>query len=256
MARHVQFLFGQFVPQCRHRVNKHFDDYYVLQFMDGGAVDFSVDDRDYHLQGRWFFSSYPGPRIRFHTGAAGKSWVHRYLAFRGAAVKQWIKAGLFPIAPQQPSPAIDYADRFDALLELSRRTDKWGLFRAGLLLETILTELAEARAKPATIPAWLETGLAKLNALGAEIDYDDLANEAGMPARTFRRRFTAALGASPREYAIGCRIGHAKHMLGATDLSIKSIAEQLGYRDVFFFSRQFARVTGMAPAAYRRTKEA
>jgi transcriptional regulator GlxA family with amidase domain len=128
--------------------------------------------------------------------------------------------------------------------------------RAGLLMETILTELGEARAKPPAVPSWLETGLAKINALGAEIDYDDLANEAGMSSRTFRRRFAAALGASPREYAIGCRIGHAKQMLGATELPIKTIAEQLGYRDVFFFSRQFARFTGISPAAYRRTKEA
>jgi AraC-like DNA-binding protein len=256
MRRAIQFLFGQFVPQCRHRIDKHFDDYYVLQYMDGGAIELEIDLKTYHLQGRWFWSSYPGPRIGFHAVGPGKTWVHRYLAFRGAAVKQWMAAGLFPIAPQQPAPGVDYSVQFDDMLELSRRTDSWGPARGALLLETMLVELAEGRAKPRVVPAWLETALAKIAALGGEIQYDDLANEAGMSGRTFRRRFAAALGTSPRSCAIACRIGHAKQMLGATELPIKTIAQQLGYRDVFFFSRQFTRFTGISPAAYRRTKEA
>lgn len=256
MARSIQFLFGQFVPQCRHRIDKYFADYYVLQYMDGGAVELRIDDETCHLEGRYFWSSYPGPRIRFHAAPPARSWVHRYLAFRGPVVKQWIKSGIFPIAPQPLGPREDFGERFDAMLELSRRTDRWGAARAALMLETILTELAETRAKPHVVPSWLKTGLAKITVLGAEIDYDELAAEAGMSPRTFRRRFTATTGASPRDYAIACRIGHARQMLGGTELPIKSIAEQLGYRDVFFFSRQFTRFTGISPAAYRRFKDA
>lgn len=256
MAGGVQFLFGQFVPRCNHNINKHFEDYFVLQYMEGGEIDLKVGDAGYRLQGRWFWSSFPGPRISFHPTEPKGTWMHRYLAFRGSGVEEWIDQGLFPIAPQQPLPTEDYSDRFDHLLDLSRRTDRWGTARAALLLETILTELAESRAKPITVPNWLEHVLAKLTALGAEIDYDRLAMEAGMPPRTFRRRFAEAMGVSPQAYAIACRIGHARQMLGATELPIKTIARQLGYRDVFFFSRQFTRFAGISPAAYRRTKEA
>jgi len=252
----MQFLFGQFVPQCNHRIDKHFEDYFVLQYMEGGEIDLTIDERYYSLKGRWFWSSYPGPRISFRAAEPKKTWMHRYLAFRGSVVKNWTVQGLFPILPQQPLPTIDYSDRFDTLLELSRRTDRWGIARASLLLETILTELAETRAKPQSIPAWLESALAQITALGAEIDHDRLAMESGMSPRTFRRRFTQALGTSPQAYTIACRIGHARQMLGTTELPIKTIAQQLGYRDVFFFSRQFTRFAGISPAAYRRTKEA
>ena len=256
MAGGVQFLFGQFVPQCNHNIDKHFNDYYVLQYMEGGEIDLRIDARFYRMHGRWFWSSYPGPRISFHASDPAKTWMHRYLAFRGPGVKEWMEAGLFPIEPQQPSPAIDYSDRFDDLLELSRQSDRWSLLRASLLLETILTELAEARTKPQSVPQWLENALAEITALGADIDYYRLAMEAGMSPRTFRRRFAEALGTSPQAYAIACRIGHARQMLGATELPIKTIARQLGYRDVFFFSRQFTRFARISPAAYRRTKEA
>jgi AraC-like DNA-binding protein len=256
MSHSIQFLFGQFVPQCNHNIDKHFDDYYVVQYMDAGEVDLQIEDQEHHLHGRWFWSSYPGPRIRFRAHPLGSTWVHRYLAFKGAIVKQWISGGIFPVPPQHLGPSADYSDRFDELLALSRRADRWGKARAVLLLEMILTELAEARAKPQSTPTWLEDSLARITALGAEPDYNALAAESGMSARTFRRRFAQIMGTSPQAYAIASRIGHARQMLGATELPIKTIAIQLGYSDIFFFSRQFTKFTGISPAAYRRTKEA
>lgn len=252
----VQFLFGQYVPRCTHRVDKFFD-YHVLQFLDGGAVDLQLGAERHRLEGRWFWSSYPGPRVAFHVAPPHKSWVHRYLAFEGPAVKEWTKAGLFPIRPQAVARE-DYGRRFDEVLELSRRTDRWGKLRAALAIETILTELAEARSRAAVddeLPTWLAAAVSRMQALGDPVDHDALATEAGLPPRTFRRKFTAAVGTSPQDYAIACRVGHAKEMLGGTDLPIKTIADQLGYRDVSFFTRQFRRVTGVPPAAYRRSRE-
>lgn len=251
----IQFLFGQYVPRCTHDVDKRFD-YHVLQFLDGGGVDLRIDADQHRLEGRWFWSSYPGPRIAFRAAPPHKSWVHRYLAFDGPLVSQWTAAGLFPIKPQSTA-GHDYGRRFDEVLDLSRRTDRWGRLRAALAIETMLAELAEARSRAAAneLPAWLAGAVSRMQALGAQVDHDALAAEAGLPPRTFRRRFAAAVGASPQDYEIACRIGHAKEMLGGTDLPIKTVAEQLGYRDVSFFTRQFRRVTGVPPAAYRRSRE-
>jgi transcriptional regulator GlxA family with amidase domain len=175
-------------------------------------------------------------------------------------MERWQEAGLFPVPPQaigeEPESDRSLARSFDELLILSRRTDRWGHARAMLALETILTELAEARTKLTETPGWLAGVIAKMQALGAAGDFEELAEEAGMPARTFRRRFHAMVGCSPHQYLIDCRIGHAKEMLGGTELPIKTIAGQLGYRDVSFFTRQFRMITGVAPAAYRRSREA
>lgn len=133
MAEAISFLFGQFVPQCTHRVDKRFD-YNVLQFSDGGAVELAIDGQAFRLNGRAFWSSYPGPRIRFNPAKATKTWVHRYLAFSGPGVAKWRAAGLFPVAPQSVDTRSDFPKRFDELLELSRRADRFGLARAALLL--------------------------------------------------------------------------------------------------------------------------
>jgi len=257
MASEITFLFGQFVPRCTHRIDKHFEDYYVIQMCNGGAVDLAIGSERYKLEGRWYWSSYPGPKIKFNPAAGTKMWVHRYLAFRGPGVQEWIKAGLFPIRPQPADAAGQKdAERFDELLELSRRADRWGNARASLLLESMLTELAEARVRPHAVPGWIGDVLARSQELGTQVTQDELATIAGMTPRTFRRQFRAVMGMSPLEYVIECRVSHAKEMLGRTELPIKQIAQQLGYQDVFFFTRQFRQSTGVAPAAFRRSREA
>lgn len=255
VAETITFLFGQFVPLCTHRVDKRFD-YNVLQLADGGAVDLYVDGKPHRIAGRKFWSSYPGPQIRFEPAEGHETWVHRYLAFRGPGVDRWRTAGLFPIEPQSVDARSDYPQRFDELLELSRRNDRWGIARAALLLESILTELAESRARPNELPMWIEPVLSTARQFDADIDQSRLAAEAGMTPRTFRRQFQNVMGMSARDYVISSRIDHAKELLGMTQMPIKRIAEQLGYRDVAFFTRQFHKVTGVAPAAYRRSREA
>jgi AraC-like DNA-binding protein len=255
MADSLNFLFGQFVPRCVHRVDKYFP-YNVLQLMDGGTVELHIDGKAQRLAGRTFWSSYPGPRIRFGPTGEADCWVHRYLAFSGPAVERWRAAGIFPIQPQPVDVLNDYPHRFDEMLELSRRVDRWGAARAALMLESILTELAERRSRPNEMPAWIEPVLAAAHQFeNSAVDQSRLATEAGMTPRTFRRQFQSVMGMSASEYVISARINHARELLGMTQLPIKKIAEQLGYKDVSFFTRQFKKVTGVAPAAYRRTRE-
>lgn len=255
VAETINFLFGQFVPRCTHRVDKHFT-YNVLQLADGGAVDLGVDGQRYHLTGRTFWSSYPGPQIRFNPASGHETWVHRYLAFSGPGVERWRAAGIFPVQPQPVDVRSDFPQRFDQMLELSRRADRFGVARAALMLETILTELAEARSRPNVLPKWIEPVLAAAQQFGDDVDQARLADEAGMTPRTFRRQFRDVMDMSAGEYVIATRVNHAKELLGMTQLPVKQVAEQLGYRDVSFFTRQFRKVAGVAPAAYRRSREA
>ena len=172
MVRSIQFLFGQFVPQCNHNIDKHFDDYFVLQYMEGGEIE--SGDRRAILP-----DAGPMVLVEFSrpTNQLSRLRPQQYLDSSLSGIPGTGGEGVEgrrAISDSTPTtvPTIDYSDRFDDLLELSRRTDRWSIARASLLLETILTELAEARAKPQSVPGWLENGLAQITALGAEIDYD------------------------------------------------------------------------------------
>lgn len=65
--------------------------------------------------------------------------------------------------------------------------------------------------------------------------------------RRFRRRF----GVSPMQFVIRERVRRARELLKESALSIQEIAAELGYTDVYFFHRQFKRLSGQTPLRAR-----
>ncbi len=254
MTDDLVFLHGRATPQCDSRVDKHFEGYHTLQYMDRGAVSLSFGERSFRLEGPWFWPAFPGPRIRFAPAAGTSHWSHRYVAFRGAAVGRWIASKLFPTEPQVALAGSTAS--FDELLEQTARGGKWGTLRAINLLEQMLIRLAEARQQPSPREAWLDRVMRRIERQ-AEFtpDYAALAAEADMSLSTLRRRFRAATGLPLHGFAQQCRIARARQLLGDTELPIKQVAERLGYNDVYFFSRQFREASGVPPAAFRRSRQ-
>jgi AraC family transcriptional regulator of arabinose operon len=254
----LTFLHSAHFPNCAARVDKHFEDYYTLQYMSRGAIELYYDSERYFLRGSWFWSVTPGPRVRFHGLGDPPQWNHRYIAFRGPLVERWREEGLYPLLPQSATQAKGYTALFDEMLTaVDGATTRWNHLRAINLLERILIELAADRAQSPVREPWLENILAVLAADSAfEPDYPALAVDAGMGLSTLRRRFRQAMGVPLHEYVMAHRVTAARKLLGETDLPIKQIAERLGYRDVYFFSRQFRKIAGTSPAAYRKSRQA
>jgi len=68
----------------------------------------------------------------------------------------------------------------------------------------------------------------------------------------FRVLFRRRTGMKPKEYIDRIKIQRASKMLADTNFSIRSIAESIGYRDVYHFSRRFKQLAGVSPNAYRK----
>jgi len=66
-------------------------------------------------------------------------------------------------------------------------------------------------------------------------------------AKTYR----ALTGHAPIQDFIQLKMAHACRLLDEGQQSIRQVAEQLGYDDVYYFSRLFRKVVGMAPSHYR-----
>jgi len=92
-----------------------------------------------------------------------------------------------------------------------------------------------------------------LQAKGARaVSVSDMAREAGLEERTFLRRFKAATGVKPTEYAQCVRVEKARELLQFTRRTIDQIAWSVGYEDCTAFRRVFSRLVGLAPGDYRR----
>ena len=79
-----------------------------------------------------------------------------------------------------------------------------------------------------------------------------MAERSGLSSRTFARRFRAATGYQPIEYAQGLRIEAAKQLLESETTGIEEISNTVGYEDPTSFRRIFKRNVGITPTIYRK----
>ncbi|TXK73837.1 AraC family transcriptional regulator [Paenibacillus sp. N3.4] len=80
---------------------------------------------------------------------------------------------------------------------------------------------------------------------------EELAGRANLSPRYFSLKFKELIGQSVQSYLIRARIERAEHLLQYAGMSVTEVADALGYRDVFFFSRQFKQYTGKSPSAFK-----
>jgi AraC-like DNA-binding protein/quercetin dioxygenase-like cupin family protein len=83
------------------------------------------------------------------------------------------------------------------------------------------------------------------------LDMPSVAASLGVGYEAFRKMFCRYQGLPPKEYRIRRRIDTACHLLTVGRTSVKETAVRLGYPDAPSFVKQFRRVMGMPPAAFR-----
>jgi AraC-like DNA-binding protein len=134
-------------------------------------------------------------------------------------------------------------DAGDALLLVSRF--------AGLLVEMATTD-AEGRRDPDE--AWLEESLHLLGEPHREgwLDPRVVARSVGQSYETFRKRFAERAGLAPGRFQQQRRIDLACAEIFRGRDNFKELAEELGFCDVYHFSKVFRRHVGEPPSTYRR----
>lgn len=79
-----------------------------------------------------------------------------------------------------------------------------------------------------------------------------MAEQAGLSARSLQRRFRQAPGLPLSQYVQALRVEKAKAMLEVTSMPIAQICWDVGYQDVSAFSRLFLSKTGLTAGDYRK----
>lgn len=79
-----------------------------------------------------------------------------------------------------------------------------------------------------------------------------LCKAVGMSRPSLQRNFLKATGSSPVQYMLRLRIAEAVALLRSTGKSLTEISDAIGFFDCNYFGRQFKKVMGISPAAFRR----
>ena len=88
--------------------------------------------------------------------------------------------------------------------------------------------------------------------LGEPLPVSELARVCGVGVTSFSSGFREATGLTPHRYLRRARIERSCELLRTTRLSIREVAEVVGFRGQGHFCTVFTRERGITPSAYRR----
>jgi AraC-like DNA-binding protein len=197
------------------------------------------------------------PKGRAHAYGADpdKPWTLYWVHFDGELVADFLRPlGKGPLWRIGVQPRL--LAEFDALLNLRKQGLSLPHFiYAAHQLQALLASLAvlPARAK-------LKSGrVLDVDAVQAvmrshlhdSLNLDALAAQFKLSRFHFAKTYRALTGHAPIQDFIQLKMAHACRLLDEGEQGIREVAEQLGYEDVYYFSRLFRKVVGMAPSHYR-----
>jgi AraC family transcriptional regulator len=134
-----------------------------------------------------------------------------------------------------------------------------GLDEAGMLFAARFVELVSGRAQPVVQAGGADRRRAVRAALWIDahadqpVDLAGAAREAGASPFHFLRLFSRALGVTPHQYLVRCRLRHAARLLAGDAAPITEIAFRVGFGDLSNFVRTFHRAAGVSPRRFRQT---
>jgi len=89
---------------------------------------------------------------------------------------------------------------------------------------------------------------------GSQIDFSAIASSQYVSASYLSRIFHDRVGVSPIRFLTDLRMQNARKLLADTDLSVRDVAERVGYTDPFYFSKAFKAAAGVNPTQFREQR--
>ncbi|MEO6876041.1 MAG: AraC family transcriptional regulator [Opitutaceae bacterium] len=187
------------------------------------------------------------------------AWRHLYFVFEGPQFDLWRKRGLLdPTRPVWRAEPVDFwARRLEETLQPDEDHGPAAALRTlGRWLDTLTALLAvrdgDAPDRPAG--AWLGESQRLLGGPDARgwPRPQAVARAVGLSYENFRKQFAVRTGVSPGQFQKRKRIDRARSAIYQGDRTLKQLAEELEFSDVFHFSKTFKQVTGTTPSEFRR----
>ncbi|WP_080838171.1 helix-turn-helix domain-containing protein [Cohnella massiliensis] len=196
--------------------------------------------------------------------ASTELWETAYLTFGGPSVAEM----LHTLKLQEGVPVRWDADApltgllRDMLDRLETEPDLFGLNASADAYRFLIalrhygrfdnrTDIAHGSERLRPLLEWLE-----LHYADAEIGLAEMSGVLDVPVSTLNLWFHHTFGLSPYAYLVQLRLRKAKELLiGASDVTVKEIAERVGFRDASHFVATFRRKTGLPPRQFRRLYE-
>ena len=255
-------------PPARHPENHSLSwergrvlkEYQILYISDGSGQFESEGRRCRKVRPGTLLLLFPGVWHRYRP-VLSCGWTEHWIELQGDQMKRLTRLGWFK--PSKPIYRVGLAPEisagFAAAEHLARSKPSGFQVRIGLLGLQILTQIiwsGTESASPSRMDRVVQNALGLLGAnFDGSVSPETTARQLNVSYSYFRRSFKARTGFSPQQYRLEIRTRHASNLLRNGDLSIKEIAERLGYDSPYHLSGDFKKRLGVSPSSWRRSHQ-
>ena len=251
--------------EISHRRNSHwftteFNSHLQIIYVSEGRLRYRCDNRSFLIGGSRILIIPPGKAFHFETVAAGRGPGYRktVLFINGVNLPGILETLALEKCAAVELPESTAIERcFKTIYDLLGTPDEAHFPALAAACFELLHYLSGFVDKPNNASPLLFNLIKnqmQSNFAGEGAEVAALAQKFNVSDRTIRRMFRANLGITPARYRRQCRHHAACELLAMTELSIKEIADRLGYSSQFHFSREFRRETGLPPRNWRRER--
>lgn len=244
-----------FYPQAfGHRMNRPLPEDHLLIYCRAGQGWLETGEGRFDVGGGDLLLL---PKGQAHAYGADldKPWTLYWVHFEGELCAEFLRPlGKGPVWRIGVQPRL--LAELDGLLGVRRQGLSLPHFiHAAHQLQVLLTSLAVLPVR-----AQLKSGrMLDVDAVQAvmrahlhgALNLDQLAAQFKLSRFHFAKTYRALTGHAPIQAFIQLKMAQACRLLDEGGQGIREVAEHLGYEDVYYFSRLFRKVVGMAPSHYR-----
>jgi AraC-like DNA-binding protein len=244
----------ELMPPCMIERPRGTGDYLFMLFHDPAVIDTKPAGAE--AGGPDMMMVWPPGKGQYY-GNRARRFSHTWIHCEGDRVRRMLRASGVPVLRpfRMPNSSMFQQCLLNIHGELVSYASPDPVI-IGNLLENCLRELARTMTgsvAAAPIPGNLLAVHRLISSAPAQdITLAEMARMAGMSASYFCSRFKAIFGLAPGECLIQHRMHHAVHLLNNRNLTISQIAAQVGYDDLFHFSKMFKKQFGLSPRAMRQ----
>lgn len=202
----------------------------------------------------------PGGTGQAHSyGASSEDpWTIWWCHVRGSDAAELIEeSGVSSECPLIPLVAVD---RLTAMLDeiitaLEQDQSPARLVATAGMAWRLLTSLAVDRRLPEQGSPLQQAMKFLEDRVDGSIRLPDLARVVGVSSSQLSKLFREATGGGVLAHHTALKMARARLLLDTTDLTIAEVGREVGLNDQFYFSRQFRRMHGVSPSAYRAERK-
>ncbi|WP_434748488.1 helix-turn-helix domain-containing protein [Paenibacillus amylolyticus] len=226
-----------------------------------GEIRIRMSDKMYHCHSPYILHGGREENTSFKAPDGNQNWAGYLIEYTASPASLEDQGSLALSYGFTPNAMLSIQEKCEAVGRLLKSNEPLDRLQAQsiflpLVYEVLSQKLRTLAHTESVKPNIVTEAIQYIQAHYSEsITAEKLAGRYDCSTSYLSRLFRNQIGLGPIEYLIHVRVHRAKQLLLKSDARIQDVASNVGYADVYYFSRLFKKYTGHSPLQFRAEQQ-